>query len=1710
MSQHRSILTGIAIAIVTSVTSSAAAQRWSEMDYGPFLTTTLEVDRDNIANKSIAIRLDDGNGGVSQGSLFVSFDTDTLRYAAGWSGRGFIDWRNVVFDGSHNSHPSLVGDRIFVNPRRPGWGRPRDGSFVDTRLQGLDGLAYGPIDRQWGHWKGLYRYGNRVVLSYRIGSTDVLDMPELEPVGNDRFITRTIQLGPRDHDLILQVTQLPGCQPQLRSLAPTAGNTTSSGALKVGVLAQREPAPNTTTGEQPPLFSFQGNQQFAVTNADNLNLTDADFTITATIRTTKNGTIFSKTAPTGPWVRNGKTLFVRNGHLVYDIGWVGTVQSRRRINDGQWHRVAATFQASKGMIRLHIDGTLEAQRSLRPKTLVRGQVVRIGYTAANFPEPQSGFIGDIRAVQFYQRRLTDAELRAPGSVESDQLVAHWQFDRVHDGVVLDKSEHRHDAHLSRAGTTGGSGAVAVACIGLTEPDWLIAADGSLQLRIPRGDETCRLKLLFAALDRQHNLTPLANAVAHSADPVDLTPLTDGGPALWNGPQGSELLETKTTPLGDPDGPFVVETLAIPQQNPWRSWMRLGGFDFFADGDRAALCSWQGDVWTVRGLAAKSGTLRWQRIASGLFQPLGLKIVDDKIYVLGRDQITRLHDLNGDGEADFYENFNNDAQVTDHFHEFAMDLQTDQQGDFYYMKAARHALPPLVPQHGTLLQVSADGQRTRVLARGFRAPDGLLVNNDGTFLTTDQEGHWTPMNRINWIKPGGFYGNMMAANPDDVGVDETDPPVCWIHRDTDRSPSSLVRVPSDQWGPLGGALLSLSYGTGKTFRVFVEQVGDRRQGGIVQLPIPEFPTGIQRGRFHPGDGNLYVCGLFGWSSDKTLAGGFYRIRYKGKQITVPDHLSARRAGILLRFPVPLEPATASVPSNFVVTRWNYHRTANYGSDDYRVSDGKPGHDRVKVSSVSVSRDQRSLFLHIADMTPCMQMRIKYRLHDVNGGLVSSVVSHTVHFLNPVDAALRREFDDQLTQSAMAIARASRKKAIETRPGLILRIRSRENGAPTDEVTAEDVTVDGATIDDVTVDDVRIVRTAALHCRAGARPTLFSRSGPFVAQWDGMIDADLPATATFQAQGTGTLALWVNERAVFHTDGPGNFDISGDSLPLQAGHNSLRIRLTSLEDGTAALRLLWKRDDLVQELLHPAVLSHDPRRVVELPAFQQLRLGRELVARHRCVRCHEASNTVDGMPEMDFDLPSLNGVADRLSSAWLLQWISDPTALRNDITMPHVMRTGNRQEVGDLVAYLASLHSVGQATAIDTQGDDSETLVERGMNLYEDTGCIACHHFEMPDEEDPYQRVSLRYVGAKFRAGKLVSFLRKPHEFYAARRMPDFQLSMDEARALAAYLRDRSTPLESQQTLAGEAVRGKRAFEDRGCVACHVVAGTATLPDPTQRPLFESADRSRGCLARDDSQRGTAPTFGWDEAQRDALNAFLTLGGESLTREVPAEAAQRLLQSLRCTACHRRDRQLAAFPEILAEEGEQGHPAESLPPLTWTGEKLQMKWLRTMLNGKLEYRARPWKRGRMAAFPAYARAIAHGLAAQHGVGIDPQPSGAAEQAVARIGQRLTEKDQGFHCLQCHGLPGTPPEAPFESRGIDFQHVRDRLRYDFYRRWIGNPIQFDVAVPMPRFSPDGKTTPVKTILDGNAEQQFGAIWQYLQTVESTDHAPETAADR
>ena len=514
---------------------------------------------------------------------------------------------------------------------------------------------------------------------------------------------------------------------------------------------------------------------------------------------------------------------------------------------------------------------------------------------------------------------------------------------------------------------------------------LDSADGYALLRIPAEATPVNFELRIARKG-----TPRAQVEGGHSQPEDLRPLTRGGPATR--PQHLPAIPE----IGADDGPLAADTLTRPTANPWKSRLRLSGLDFLEGGKSLVVCCCDGDVWIVDGIDDgvddMGEAISWRCIATGLFHPLGVKVVGEKIYVGCRDQIVVLNDLNGDGETDFYENFNNDHQVTDHFHEFAMGLQADAEGNIYYAKSARHARDSLVPQHGTLLRVSADGSETTILANGFRAANGVCLNPDGSFFVTDQEGHWTPMNRINRVVEGEFYGNIFSYDaPDDTTDMAMAQPICWPDKNFDRSPSELVWVESTQWGPLQGSLLNLSYGRGEIFLVPHEQIGEQWQGGMCRLPLAKFPTGVMRARFHPTNGQMYACGMNAWGTNQTqAAGGLYRIRYTERPFHLPVALQAQPNGLQLKFTEPLDPASASDAENYMIETWSLRRSANYGSDRHKEK-------TLEVVSATLSSDGRTVSLVIPKIQPTQCMQIAYELHDELGNAFKGVIQNTLHRL-----------------------------------------------------------------------------------------------------------------------------------------------------------------------------------------------------------------------------------------------------------------------------------------------------------------------------------------------------------------------------------------------------------------------------------------------------------------------------------------------------------------------------------------------------------------------------------------------------------------------------------------------------------------------------------------------------------------------------------------
>ena len=278
---------------------------------------------------------------------------------------------------------------------------------------------------------------------------------------------------------------------------------------------------------------------------------------------------------------------------------------------------------------------------------------------------------------------------------------------------------------------------------------------------------------------------------------------------------------------------------------------------------------------------------------------------------------------------------------------------------------------------------------------MRAANGVCLNPDGSFLVTDQQGYWNPMNRINWIETGQsntFYGNMWAYNPPkDSTRKAMNEPMIWVDMEFDRSPSELVWVDSEKWGPLNGSLLSFSYGYGKMQLVLHEEVNGKKQGGVIDIPKMKFYTGVMRGRFHPDDEHLYLCGMEAWSTTQNQrTGDLYRIRYTGKTITFPIKLNAKKTGMILTFASDLNSESATEISNYEVKKWDLIRSRKYGSERYNI-------ETLDISDIKISADGKTVKLILEDIAPVDVMTIKYNVLDKEGVSLQGTVQNTIHAL-----------------------------------------------------------------------------------------------------------------------------------------------------------------------------------------------------------------------------------------------------------------------------------------------------------------------------------------------------------------------------------------------------------------------------------------------------------------------------------------------------------------------------------------------------------------------------------------------------------------------------------------------------------------------------------------------------------------------------------------
>jgi cbb3-type cytochrome oxidase cytochrome c subunit len=175
---------------------------------------------------------------------------------------------------------------------------------------------------------------------------------------------------------------------------------------------------------------------------------------------------------------------------------------------------------------------------------------------------------------------------------------------------------------------------------------------------------------------------------------------------------------------------------------------------------------------------------------------------------------------------------------------------------------------------------------------------------------------------------------------------------------------------------------------------------------------------------------------------------------------------------------------------------------------------------------------------------------------------------------------------------------------------------------------------------------------------------------------------------------------------------------------------------------------------------------------VPGALYLSGGRFALHRYGCISCHELPVKTPA----ERYAPRLDYIGDKVSEAWLHQWLRDPTAYLPASKMPRVELTDLEREA--ITAFLMTLWDESRLQPIEGKGDP-----ENGGRLFAEYECQSCHPLHgTGDAIGP----ELERVSEKVNRRWLLNYLKNPAALTPKTRMPNYLLSDQEILDLTDYL------------------------------------------------------------------------------------------------------------------------------------------------------------------------------------------------------------------------------------------------------------------------------------------------------------------------------------
>lgn len=486
------------------------------------------------------------------------------------------------------------------------------------------------------------------------------------------------------------------------------------------------------------------------------------------------------------------------------------------------------------------------------------------------------------------------------------------------------------------------------------------------------------------------------------------------------------------------------------------------------------------------------------------------------------------------------------------------------------------------------------------------------------------------------------------------------------------------------------------------------------------------------------------------------------------------------------------------------------------------------------------------------------------------------------------------------------------------------------------------------------------------------------------------------------------------------------------------------------------------------------------------LNEKQVGELLIGELRCVACHQSDNATRFPMKV---APVLDNVGGRVDPAYLQKFIADPAAVRDGTTMPNLLAGENetsRKAIALAITHFLVSRSEKPIASPAGKAGDAKT----GRELFHAVGCVACHSPRDDDRKEVASTVtlSLKHVASKYRVGPLADFLFRPLSVRPSGRMPDMNLTREEAASIAHYLigrEDSKTAAQGLKVDDGLVTKGHQYFKRFNCSACHELKGN---DPPLPAKSLDKLNANNGCLS---AKPVRSPDFHLSAAQRKAIQKAI------VPTDAKASDKDRINASLtrfNCIACHERDDHGGVHATLdkffQTTEPNLGNDGRVPPPLTLVGAKLNLEWMQKVLFDRES--VRPYMLTRMPQFgernlnhlPALFEKV------DHVADVEVENLSREKQKLYRAAGQQLLGDKGLNCITCHNFNEKPSPS---FKGIDLMTTRQRLKPGWFNQFMVNPGKYRPGTIMPTYWPDDEAVR-KDILDGDTRAQIEAMWYYL----------------